>query len=85
MFLTGPIPLARFEVMEAPIAEVEKQFRTMIDRAEKGETVTILRYGRPVARLVPPASGGKRWRVNPPDDPARYAGIDLNEPVLGEV
>ncbi len=72
-------------VMEAPIGEVKKHFCDMVDRAEKGETVVILRHGRPVARLMPLAENAKRWRVPTPDDPARYKGVDLNEPILGEI
>jgi prevent-host-death family protein len=70
--------------MEAPIGEVKKHFCDMVDRAEKGETVVILRHGRPVARLMPLAENGKRWRI-PNPEPDRYKGVDLNEPILGEI
>ena len=72
-------------VMEASVAEVKKRFCDLVARAEKGETVVILRHGRPVARLAPLREPKKPWRVEVPDNPAWYAGVDFNEPVLGEI
>jgi len=34
-------------------AEVEAHFGRLLERAERGESITITRRGRPVARLVP--------------------------------
>ena len=34
-------------VMEAAIGEVKKNLCSLVDRVEKGETVIILRHGRP--------------------------------------
>jgi prevent-host-death family protein len=71
--------------MEIPIGEVKKRLCELVDRAERGETITILRHGKPTARLAPLQGRGKPWRVAKPDDPALYKGIDLNEPILGDI
>jgi prevent-host-death family protein len=39
--------------------EAKTHLAHLLDQAERGETVTITRHGRPVARLVP-ASGSTR-------------------------
>lgn len=40
-------------VTEFPVAEAKARFSELLDRAEKGESLTIRRHGKPVARLVP--------------------------------
>lgn len=63
---------------QAPITIALSEFRAntsaMIDRVEKGETVRILRHGKPVAELVPiePQAEQKipRWKV--PIEPLNY-------------
>ena len=64
---------------QAPIIIALSEFRAntsaMIDRVEKGETVRILRHGKPVAELVPiapPRAEQKipRWKV--PIEPLNY-------------
>ena len=72
-------------VMQAPIAEAKKRLCQLVDRAQSGETVVILRHGRPAARLMPMPGRGKPWRVETPDDPALYRGINIDEPVLEEI
>lgn len=72
-------------IMQAPIAQVKRQLCELVNRVEAGETVIILRHGRPAARLVPMPGRGKPWRVERPDDPAAYRGINLDEPVLEEI
>jgi prevent-host-death family protein len=71
--------------MQLPIGEAKKRLCELVDRVERGESVVILRHGRPTARIAPLQGRGKPWRVEKPDDPARYKGIDLNEPILGEI
>lgn len=71
--------------MQAPIAEVKKQLCELVDRVEAGETVVILRHGRPAARLMPMPGRSKAWRVETPDDPAAYRGVNIDEPVLEEI
>ena len=73
-------------VMEAAIADVKKRLCELVDLVQQqGETVVITRHGRPAARIVPMKPSGKTWRVETPDDPALYKGIDLNEPILDEI
>lgn len=43
------------------IAEAKAHFSELVDRAEAGETVEIMRRGKPVARLVPPEPKKKRF------------------------
>jgi prevent-host-death family protein len=42
------------------IAEAKAHFSSLVDRAEAGETVDILRRGKLVARLVPAEAAKKR-------------------------
>ena len=72
-------------VMQASIATVKKQLCQLVRRVESGETVVILRHGRPSARLLPMPGRGKPWRVETPDDPEPYRGLNLDEPVLEEI
>ena len=39
------------------VFEAKTHLSELVARAEAGETVTITRHGRPVARLVPPSRG----------------------------
>ena len=77
--------MVMFMVMQAPIAKVKKQLCELVDRVESGETVVILRHGRPAARLMPMPGRGKPWRVEIPDAPTAYRGVDIDEPVLEEI
>jgi prevent-host-death family protein len=72
-------------VMEAPIAEVKKRLCELVDLVEAGETIVILRHGRPVARLMSMPVSSQPWRVDKPDDPKAYRGIDIDEPILEEI
>ena len=72
-------------VMQAPIAQVKKQLCELVDLVQAGETVTILRHGKPAARLVPMPGRGKPWRVEPPDNPADYQEVDIDAPILEEI
>jgi len=72
-------------VMQAPIAEVKKRLCELVDLVEAGETVVILRHGRPVARLMSMPVTAQPWRVETPDDPKPYKGINIDEPVLEEI
>ena len=77
--------MVKIIVMQAPIAEVKKQLCELVSRVEAGETVVILRHGRPAARLMPMPGRGKPWRVKTPDDPAAYRGINVDEPILDDI
>lgn len=49
------------------IAEAKAQFSELIGRAEAGETVEIMRRGKPVARIIP---------AERPRKPIDWAAID---------
>lgn len=42
------------------VKETRRQLKTLLDRVETGETITIARHGTVVAKLVPPARRPKR-------------------------
>jgi prevent-host-death family protein len=71
--------------MQAPIAKVKRNLCELVDRVERGESVVILRHGEPVAQIVPMPGRGKPWRVEEPDDPKLYKGLDLDAPILEEI
>ncbi len=72
-------------VMDASIAEVKTRLCELVDRVETGETIVILRHGRPVARLMPMTVSTQPWRVAEPDDRRLYKGINIDEPALEEI
>lgn len=37
------------------VKETRRQLKTLLDRVQAGETITIARHGEVVAKLVPPA------------------------------
>ena len=43
------------------IAEAKAHLSELVERAEAGETVEIMRRGKPVAKLVPLETGKKRF------------------------
>jgi prevent-host-death family protein len=67
--------------MEAAITNVRKNLCSLVDRVEKGQTVIILRHGRPAAQLAPMPTRKKRRPVAQ-DDPVLYKGINLEEPIM---
>jgi prevent-host-death family protein len=46
--------------MKIAIAEAKAHFAELIRRAEAGEEVELTRYGRPVARILPPKPEKKK-------------------------
>jgi prevent-host-death family protein len=71
--------------MRAPIAQVKRDLCELLDRVENGESIIILRHGRPVARLLPMPAAAKPWRVEKPDDPRLYKNVVLDAPILEEI
>lgn len=47
-----------YKMQTLPLSEFRAHVSAMIDLVEKGETVRILRHGKPVAELVPPQTNG---------------------------
>ena len=60
--------------ISVPLSEFRANTSAMIDLVERGETVRILRHGKPVAELVPmqaqAAQKIPRWKV--PIEPLNY-------------
>jgi prevent-host-death family protein len=60
--------------ISVPLSEFRANTAAMIDLVEKGETVRILRHGKPVAELVPmqpqPTQKVPRWKF--PIEPLKY-------------
>lgn len=73
-----------------PLSEFRANASAMLDLVEPGETVRLMRYGKPVADLVPvktqepkAADGGRSWRQ--PFDPVKLPpGVSLSQTVLDE-
>lgn len=42
------------------VKETRRQLKTLLDRVEAGETITISRHGEVVAKLIPPARRPRR-------------------------
>jgi prevent-host-death family protein len=71
-------------VAQVSIRDLRNHGGDVVDRAARGEAITITRGGKPVAQLSPIAAGAlaaevllERWRRLPPVDPQRLrADID---------
>jgi prevent-host-death family protein len=64
--------------MEATVREFKQNASRVFAAAERGETVTVFRNGRPIARVVPIEV------KNVPPYPTDPIGDDLDLPVFGE-
>jgi prevent-host-death family protein len=42
------------------VAEARRRLKAILDEVSSGQQVSVMRRGREVARLVPPARGGRR-------------------------
>ena len=70
-----------------PLSEFRANASAMLDLVEKGETVRILRHGKPVAELVPlqPAPPAKTPSWKRPFEPVQLPpGASLSMAVLDE-
>lgn len=63
-----------------PIGEAEDRLRELVEEVKHGAQVTITRNGHPEAILRPAPTHSAPWRVDKPDDPARYG--NLQSPVM---
>ncbi len=70
-----------------PLSEFRANASAMIDLVEQGETVRILRHGKPVAELVPPRSEDAvklpNWK-KPFQPVVLPPGVSLSQAVLDE-
>ncbi len=70
-----------------PLSEFRAHASAMIDLVEQGETVRILRHGKPVAELVPmrPQTPAKVPSWKQPFEPVVLSpGVSLSQAVLDE-
>ena len=73
--------------ISVPLSEFRANTSAMIDLVEKGETVRILRHGKPVAELVPmqPQAAQKVPSWKQPFEPVVLSpGVSLSQAVLDE-
>ncbi len=63
-----------------PIREAEDRLRELVEEVKHGAKVTITSNGHAEAILSPAPTLSAPWRVDKPDDPARYG--DLQPPVM---
>ncbi len=75
------------QMQTVALSEFRANASAMIDLVEKGETVRILRHGKPVAELVPPRAEDVQplpnWKR--PFEPVQLAaGVSLSQAVLDE-
>lgn len=47
-------------MLKISMKEARRRFKELLDRAEHGEEVVVLRHGEPVARLISVGKAGKR-------------------------
>ena len=52
-FREAPAPFRRGNVIEVQASVAKAHFSQLLDEVERGQTIVILRHGKPVARLVP--------------------------------
>lgn len=66
--------LALYKMHTLSLSDFRARASEMLDRVENGETVRILRHGKPVAELVPirPESVARQPRWKLPVEPLRY-------------
>lgn len=48
---------------EMPVAEVKREFRRVLDAAERGESTVVLRHGKPVAVVAPLPAADRRPKL----------------------
>ena len=64
--------------------EAKTHLSELLVRVEAGETVTITKHGRPVARLVPPAPVVRDWtaywtRIDEYRETLRMRGVSISQ------
>lgn len=54
---------------EAPVAEVKRDFKRVLDAAERGESTVVMRHGKPVAVIGPYQAEKTRRELPKPQKP----------------
>ena len=65
-----------------PIGEARSELCSLVKQVEAGAQVCLTSYGEPKALIIPYPKRNSPWRVETPDDAARYG--DLQSPVMEE-
>jgi prevent-host-death family protein len=69
------------KTISVPIGEARSDLCKLVQDVASGNVrVLLTSHGRPKAQIVPCAQRGAPWRVQQPDDPARYG--DLQSPIM---
>lgn len=63
-----------------PIGQGRAKLCELIEKVKSGTSVVLTNHGKPEVVISPYRATGKRWRVETPDNPARYG--DLQSPVM---
>lgn len=68
---------------ETSFTELRNQAKHYFDLVESGETVRVLRNGRPIAEIRPIAPEVPSWKQRKPR-PLAISGSDIGKLILGE-
>jgi prevent-host-death family protein len=55
-------PFRRGNVTEVQASVAKTHFSQLLDEVERGQTIVILRHGKPIARIVPDEDGRRQRR-----------------------
>lgn len=66
---------------QATLTEIRNEARAWFDLVESGETVRVLRNGRPIAEIVPIAADMPSWKRRGAQ-PMAIAGVSLSKLIL---
>lgn len=69
---------------EVSLAEAQKRLPDLVDEAERGETLAIMRNGKQVARLTPPTANGSEREPEETPEQARARRAAIIEEFLRE-
>jgi len=69
------------------VLEAKNRLSELIDRVARGESITITRHGKPVARLLPPEPGSDTARARAAIAALREArrGVVLGDATIAEL
>jgi prevent-host-death family protein len=56
-------------VREVPVAEAKRDFKRVLDAAERGESTVVMRHGKPVAAIGPYEAERPRRQLPKPIEP----------------
>ncbi len=72
-------------MIAAQLSEFRMHTKDYLDRVEEGESVQILRHGKPIAVLIPAAEAPvSRWKTAPPLIRLKGKGLSASETLIDE-